>query len=143
SVALSPGGELLAFNNNGDPWWRRGPNPHGSWQIWVAEVDTAARTFRKVVDQPGRNGWPMWERSEGALPFVSGRDGAGNGWRQPLRGGEAERLTEFTDGRCVRPTISPDGAYVVFERDFGLWRAEVATGKSAPLAIRIHPDTSR
>src|SRR5206468_12830368 len=69
NVALSPDGERFAFNNNGDAWWRRGPNPHGASQIWIAEVESAARTYRKLVDAPGRNVWPMWESSGEAILF--------------------------------------------------------------------------
>src|SRR5262249_553145 len=129
NAALSPDGERLAFNNNGDQWWRRGPNPHGSSQIWIAEVDPAGRNFRKIADAPGRNAGPMWIPSGDAILFVSDRDGTENLWRQPLRGGDPERITDLSDGRFVRPTVRPDGACVVFERDFGLWRADVATGE--------------
>jgi tricorn protease len=142
NVAVSPGGEQFAFNNNGDPWWRRGPNPHASSQIWTAEVDSPAREFRRIVDAPGRNAWPMWEPSGDSILFVSDRDGVENLWRQSLRGGEAEKLTHFTDGRLLRPTLSPDGATVVCERVFRLWRVDLARGEAGPLEVRVHADTT-
>ena len=46
-------------------------------------------------------------------------------------------MTSFTDGRVVWPTISYDGKTIVFERDFGVWSLDVATGKAAEVAIAL------
>jgi tricorn protease len=142
NVSPSPDGALLALNNNGDAWWRRGPNPGGASQVWVVEAALSDRQFRLIVNEPGRNLWPMWEPDGRSLLFVSDRDGIENLWRQPLDGGGAAQITRFADGRMLRPHLSPDGGTVVFERDFGLWRADVCTGECSPLDIRVHPDTS-
>ncbi len=142
NIAVSPDGARLAFNNNGDAWWRRGPNPGGASQIWVVAAALGDRSFRLVVDAPCRNLWPLWNPDGRSLLFVSDRDGTENLWRQPLDGGEATRISRFTDGRLLRPHLSPDGGVVVFEREFGLWRVDVRIGDGAPLEIRLHPDPS-
>jgi len=84
----------------------------------------------------------MWAPGGGELLFVSDRDGTENLWQQSLDGGDARQITAFKDGRLFRPTLSPDGAAVVFEREFGLWRADTRTGECAPLEIRVHADTT-
>src|SRR5215472_1850511 len=45
-----------------------------------------------------------------------------------MAGGAAKAVTSFTDGRVIWPTI-------VFERDFGIWSLDVATGKTARVPI--------
>ena len=45
------------------------------------------------------------------------------------RGGAAQ-VTRFTDGRVLWPTISRDGRTIGFERDFGIWTLDTASGES-------------
>lgn len=142
NAAVSPDGASLAFNNNGDAWWRRGPNPGGASQIWVVDASPADRQFRLVVTARCRNLWPMWAPDGRSLLFVSDRDGTENLWQQPLDGGEARQITHLEEGRVLRPHLAPDGAVVVFEREFRLWRADTRSGECEPLEIRLHPDPS-
>jgi Tol biopolymer transport system component/C-terminal processing protease CtpA/Prc len=142
NLSVSPDGRYLAFNNNGDAWWRRGPNPGGASQIWVVDAAHADRQFRLVVNEPCRNLWPLWSPDGRSLIFVSDRDGAENLWQQPVDGGDPTQLTRLKGGRLLRPDVSPDGRTVVFERDFGLWRSDLRTGGCEPIEIRIHPDPS-
>jgi tricorn protease len=148
-VALAPDGQRLALMNNGDPWWRRGPNPSAASQIWIARVEGpghAPRDWEKVVDAPCRNAWPMWRPDGAGLFFISDRDGVENLWYQSLEGGahpSAEAVTHCREGRMLRPCITPDGREVLFERDFGLWCADLRTGEVRPLEIRVHPVESR
>jgi Tol biopolymer transport system component len=53
------------------------------------------------------------------------------------RNGNATALTRFSDGRVLWPTISADGKTVAFERDFGIWTVDTATGKSQPVSITL------
>jgi Tol biopolymer transport system component/C-terminal processing protease CtpA/Prc len=145
NVALSPDGEHMAVTNNGDAWWRRGPNPHGASQIWVGRLGAPGEPLRdlgKVIDAPCRNTWPMWSADGRGLFFVSDRGGCENIWHQPLAGGSAEQVTRFAEGRLVRPSISGDGCEMVFEHEFGLWTADASSGAVRELEIRLHPSES-
>lgn len=140
-LAIAPGGDTLAFNLVRDRWWRRGPNPYGGAEIWLASNTTQASDFRKLSDAPGLNRWPMWAPDGQGLFFVSDRDGIENIWYQPLEGGAARQVTSFREGRLLWPSISADGATIVFERDFALWRLALANGVAEPITIEVGGDT--
>lgn len=146
NVAFAPDGVTVALNNNGDAFWRRGPNPHGASQIWLARREGAGdplTAWRKLVDVPCRNAWPMWRPDGAGIYFVSDRDGHENLWYQPLEGGDAEPVTQSRDGRMLRPTLSPDGREVLFEREFGIWSVDLFSGEIHPLQIEVPPAASR
>jgi len=140
SLAVSPDGQTLAFNNSRDRWWRRGPNPYGGADIWIVGNTAGASDFRKISDYAGMNRWPLWAPDGQGLYFVSDRDGMENLWFQPLEGRAAHQLTGFGEGRMLWPAISRDGRTIVFERDFGIWRMDVGSRAIAPLTIRVRPD---
>ncbi len=84
----------------------------------------------------------MWSPDGRTLYFMSDAGGAENLYAQPFTPAAttrpaARRLTDFHDGRLLWPTISADGRTVVFERDFGLWALDVATGKAGPIPVRL------
>jgi tricorn protease len=83
--------------------------------------------------------WPMWS-ADGYIYFVSDRDtnSQSNIWRVPEGGGEASRVTTFTDGDVRFPAISADGKTIVFERDFQLWKFDVATRKPTAIPLTIN-----
>jgi tricorn protease len=147
SLALSPDGAQLAFNVSRDRWWRRGPNPYGGAEIWTVGSAAGADNFRKISDYTGMNRWPLWAPDGQGLYFVSDRDGMENLWFQPLdpstgeAGGEARKITSFSEGRLLWPAISADGRTIVFERDFSLWRLDLASGAAQPISISVRPDT--
>ncbi len=80
----------------------------------------------------------MWSGDAKALYYVSDKSGSENIWTATASGGAAKAVTSFTDGRVIWPTIAYDGKTIVFERDFGVWSLDVATGKAArvPIALR-------
>jgi len=139
-AAAQPGGDRIAFVSGGFPqWWRRGH----------AHIDESAIAFYR----PGAGGgtpqlarasegnavehWPMWSADGATLYYVSDRSGAPNLFaRSP--GGTAHQLTRFASGRLVYPAISNDGKSIVFERDFGVWRYDVAGGEAHALAFDLH-----
>jgi Tol biopolymer transport system component len=84
----------------------------------------------------------MWSGDAKTLYFMSDRSGAQNIWSTPTAGQGAPRaVTSFKDGRVLWPSISRDGKTVAFERGFGVWTADTATGEAheVPIALRGAP----
>src|SRR5262249_43309268 len=72
----------------------------------------------------------------------SDRSGAQNIWSVGTdRGAAAKAVTSFKDGRVLWPTISRDGRTIAFERDFGIWTVDTASGQAreVPIVLRGAP----
>ena len=139
NLAVSPNGGTLAFNNNGQASWRRGPNPSGHSDIWTMSV--TGNNHQRLTQYLGKNLNPMWNADGDGLYYLSDRDGEENIWFMLLDGdGTAEQITHFTDGRLLRPSISADGKWITFERDFQLWRLNLSNRESEPVTIAVHTD---
>jgi tricorn protease len=136
----SPDGTKLAVNRKGQSYWRKGYR--GSYQTDVTVLDLKSKSFHDVTTFLGMDTWPMWS-TDSYIYFVSDRDerAQSNIWRVPEGGGEATRVTTFEDGDVRFPAISADGKTIVFERDFRLWKLDVATRKPSaiPLVINTEP----
>src|SRR5581483_1006579 len=52
-------------------------------------------------------------------------------------GSPPQKLTGFTSGRVIWPSIGYDGRAIVFERDFGIWSFDTANGKVAQVPITL------
>ena len=78
----------------------------------------------------------MWEAGGRGLYFMSDRSGAENIWHTTLDG-KARPLTRFERGRVLWPSITTDGRTIAFERDFGIWTLDTASGRAAPVPIRL------
>jgi tricorn protease len=140
TVSVSPCGRWIAFSLLRDPWWRRGPNPYGGAELWLASNAPDADDFQKLSDAPGLNYCPLWTPDSRLIYFVSDRDGCENLWVVPRDGGVAERVTSFTDGRLLWPSISADGKTIAFERDFGIWIFDLTSGDVASIPITVRQD---
>ncbi|MAF11817.1 peptidase S41 [Candidatus Poribacteria bacterium] len=141
NVAVSPDGARVAFNNNGQQWWRHGHNPAGHSDIWVMAEAADADDYRRLTAYLGLNTRPMWGEDGETTLYVSDRGGEENIWQMSLDGDDdATPVTEFTEGRVTNPSISADGRWIAFERDFRLWRLNVADGAAEPVDTRLHAD---
>lgn len=140
NIAISPNGKTLAFNNNGDAWWRKGPNPSTTSNIWLVSEPIGSSDYRKITDCSGRNLYPLWDAKGKGLYFVSDRDNFENIWHQDIKTGKTKQITHFSDGRLIRPSISGNGEFIVFERDFSIWKLSIKTGESSPLSIIAKAD---
>ncbi len=153
-VSVSPDGEWLAFVNIRERWWRRGPNPFAPDEIWIAPARPDYTGLRKIAGPgsanghpaiaapyAGRNTTPLWAPDGRGLYFVSDRDGVENIWYVPLDGGELRQITRFSDGRLCFPAIARRSGLIVFERDWGLWRLEPASGACERIDVRVRADT--
>lgn len=135
-AAPAPSGDRLAFSARGiasSQWWRNGHSHIDESEIWLLE----GGAYRRLVGRGAKNLWPMWSADGKSLSFVSDRDGKENLWTQEIGGREARQLTRFRDGRVLWPTISKDGASIVFERNFALWKLDVASGKVAEIPVAL------
>ncbi len=140
-LAISPDGKRLAFNNNGHQWWRHGPNPSGHSDIWVMSEAIGANDHRRLTQYLGRNLRPMWNADGSGLYYLSDCDGEENIWHMRLEGdAEAEQITHFTDGRVLRPSISADGKWIIFERNFQIWRLNLENRETEQIEIIVQTD---
>ncbi len=139
--APSPDGSALAITARGvsrGQWWRKGHSHLDESEIDLVRDDAhGTPTYTPVVGMGSKSGWPMWSANGQTIFFVSDRTGFGNLWSQPVAGGEPRQLTHFTDGRVLWPAISTDGRTIVFERHFGVWKYDVASGAAAPVSINL------
>lgn len=125
----------IAFNAHGvasRQWWRNGHSHLDESEIWLYKIK--GRQFEKFTADGAKDLWPMWSADSKTLYYMSDRSGHENIWVKPIKG-EAQQLTKFTDGRVLWPSISHDGKMIAFEKDFKIWRLEIASGKAEPIEI--------
>lgn len=145
--APSPDGSVIAITARGisrGQWWRKGSSHLDQSEIDLVRPSDAAPVYTTIVPMGARSGWPMWSGDARSIYFVSDRDGIENLWQQPVAGGTAARLTSFSSGRVLWPSISVDGRTIAFERDFGIWRFDAGTGRAAivPITLRGSPSVT-
>lgn len=138
-AAAAPGDTVLALTARGiasGQWWRRGSSHIDQSEIWLVRParGTAPPRYERVTQGGARELWPMWSPDGRTLYYASDRGGEQNVWAHPL-GGTPRPLTQFRDGRVLWPSIAADGRTIVFERDFGVWRLDVASGRAEEVPI--------
>ena len=127
--AASPDGARLAFSARGiasGQWWRNGHSHIDESEIWTRSdrrLHARRRSRREgaVADVGRRRPVAVFhvgprrqrEHLAGAAP------GRGQG-----------RSRGSTKGRVLWPSITADGKTIAFERDFGLWTLDTASGKT-------------
>ena len=138
--SFSPDGARIAVNRKTQPYWRK--HYRGAYQSDVTVMDLAAKTFKDLTDFDGMDSWPLWGK-DGFIYFVSDRDpnAQANLWRVAESGGPAERVTDFKEGDVRFPSLSSDGKTIVFERDFGATKLDLATKQVTPLKFEIAAET--
>src|SRR5829696_9749339 len=141
----SPDGKTLAFAARGiasGQWWRKGHSHIDEAELWLLRsFDAGAGTYERVTARGAKELWPMWSADGRSLFYVSDRADAGNKngaqniWTATPGRSEARRVSNFTDGRVLWPSISYDGREVVFEHNFAIWKLDTASGKASEVAI--------
>lgn len=137
--APSPDGKTIALMARGlsnVQWWRNGHSHIDETELWLKTVN-AAGGYTRLLPSDAKHAFPMWSPDGAAIYYMSDASGAENIWRTPVQGGAPQQVTHFTDGRVLWPTIGYDGASIVFERGFGIWRLDTATGEAKPVDIRL------
>jgi tricorn protease len=153
--SYSMDGSKFAFNRHVPIWWRKHYRGSGATDLWV--MDVKAKTYKRILDtevddqMKPYNSWPQYA-ANGTIYFVSDRDvmakaGDPKVWKSTYNiykisdtGGVPTKVTNFTDGSLFFPSISSDGKVIVFEENFGLWKLDVASGKTSEVKIDISAD---
>lgn len=147
--APSPDGDAVAFSARGiaaSQWWRNGRSHIDESELWLLR-DGAPHKMERLLGRGAKRLWPMWSPDGRALYFMSDESGAENIWSMavslppggaPARVGKPRRVTQFSSGRVLWPSIAYDGKAIVFERDFNIWTVDPLTGRAAEIPIQLH-----
>jgi len=151
--SYSPDGKSLVFNRHPAVWSRQHYRGSYAADLWVADV--AARKYTKILgDERYNRYWPMWG-ADGAIYFVADplpndkdvkpgsadvRKSVNNIYKIPAAGGQPVQVTKHTDGSLFWPSMSSDGKVIVYEDNFGIWKLDVATGRTSEIKLDITTD---
>ncbi|MEX0373601.1 Tol-Pal system beta propeller repeat protein TolB [Spiribacter roseus] len=107
--AWSPDGERLAATLSRD----------GNPDVFILDPDGDADP-RPITRHFGIDTEPAWSPDGETLYFTSNRGGSPQIYRQPVNGGDAERVT-FDGNYNASPSVSPNGRFLTFahQRDEG------------------------
>ena len=147
--APSPDSSAVAFTARGiasGQWWRKGRSHIDESEIWVLRgvndatnaPASASPAYEQITMRGAKEMWPMWDADGRSLFYVSDRGGAQNIWWKGIgqaRAGTAQPFTKFTDGRVLWPSISTDGRFIVFERNFRIWKLDTTNRQASEVAI--------
>lgn len=144
--APSPDGKTIAFAARGiasGQWWRKGHSHIDESEIWLLRsFEDASGSYERVTAPGGaKEMWPMWSTDGRNLFYVSDRTDSGNKtgaqniWTATPGRSDAHRLSNFTDGRVLWPSVSYDGREIVFEHNFAIWKLDTESGKASEVAI--------
>ncbi len=135
-AAAAPDGKSVAFSARGvgsGQWWRHGRSHLDESEIWLVRTAASGPEYQRLAEGGARQFWPMWAGQ--TLYFVSDRSGQEN--IRSEAGGKPTQVTNFTNGRVLWPSISADGRFIVFERDFRIWKLNLQTRQAAPVEIHL------
>jgi len=153
-ASYSPDGSKLAFTRHPSVWNRQHYRGSYAADLWVMDVN--AKSFVKLGDEDykGNYLWPMYGRN-GEIYYVADQlpseknikfggpevmQSVNNIWKISERGGKPVQVTHHTDGNLFYPSLSADGKTIVYEDNFGLWKLDVASGKSTEIHVDIKFD---
>jgi tricorn protease len=151
--SFSPDGKSLVFNRHPSTWSRRHYRGSYAADLWVA--DLAAKTYTKLLgDERYNRLWPMWG-ADGSIYFVADplandrglapgsaevRKSVNNIYKVPAAGGQPTQVTRHTSGSLFWPSMSSDGKVIVYEDGFGIWKLDVASGRTSEIKLSIATD---
>ena len=152
--SYSADGNKLAFMRHPAVWSRKHYRGSYAGDLWV--MDVPAKTYTKFSDGEFKGNW-LWPMYAGKdIYFVSDRTAnekniqfggpeamksVNNIWKISEKGGTPIQVTHHADGNLYFPSISTDRKTIVYEDNFGLWKLDVATGKSTEIHIDVKSDS--
>ena len=150
---FSPDGKQLVFNRHSGTWSRKHYRGSYAADLWIA--DLGAKTYRQLLaDERYNRYWPMWgtdnniyyvadplPNDKTVIPGTPAvRQSANNIYKIPASGGQPVQVTKHTSGSLFFPSMSSDGKVIVYEESFGIWKLDVASGKTSEIKIDIVTD---
>jgi len=150
---FSPDGKSLVFNRHPAVWTRQHYRGSFAADLWIADLN--AKTYRQLLpDERYNRYWPMWG-ADGAIYYVADplpndksiapgspdvRKSVNNIYKIPANGGQPVQVTRHVDGNLFWPSMSSDGKVIVYEELFGIWKLDVASGKTSEIKVEIDAD---
>jgi tricorn protease len=150
----SPDGKSLVFNRHPAVWSRQHYRGAYAADLWVANL-TAGTYTPLLADAHYNRYWPMWG-ADNNIYFVADplpndgsvkpgsaevRKSSNNIYRIAANGGgQPVQVTRHVDGNVFWPSMSTDGKTIVYEDNFGIWKLDVASGKTSEIKIDITTD---
>jgi tricorn protease len=138
---VSPDGQSLVFSEGSENsyWWRRGYRGANTAKIWTS---ASAGGVKKLVDDTANAYWPEWSVDGNQVYFVSDRaSGVYNIWTAGRDGSGQKPVTAFKNGDVRWMTVAGRVPMAAFERDFGIWVADLRTGTSRQVRIDAPAET--
>jgi tricorn protease len=151
--SFSPDGKSMVFNRHPAVWSRQHYRGSYAADLWIA--DLGGKTYTKLLgDERYNRYWPMWGADD-AIYFVADplpndqsvkpgssevRTSVNNIYKVPAKGGQPVQVTKHTDGSLFWPSMSSDGKVIVYEDNYGIWKLDVASGKTAEIQLDITTD---
>lgn len=152
--SFSPDGKSLVFNRHPSSWSRKHYRGSYAADLWVA--DLANKTYTKLLgDEDYNRYWPMWA-SDGSIYFVGDplpnertvkpgapevRQSVNNIYKFSTRGpAQPVQVTKHSTGNLYWPSMSSDGKVIVYEENFGIWKLDVASGRTSEIKLEIASD---
>ena len=108
SAGISPDGKFLACF-----YVDKKPNMPRKLIVLPFEGGEPTKTFEVP---PTAGGTPKWTQDGKAITYYDSRNGMANLWSQPLDGGPAKPLTDFTTEELFARSVSPDGRSIALTR---------------------------
>jgi tricorn protease len=151
---FSPDGKRLVFNRHPAVWSRQHYRGSYAADLWIGDVGNKTYTSL-LADERYNRYWPMWG-SDDAIYFVADplpndkdvkpgsaevRKSVNNIYKINLKGpAQPVQVTKHTDGNLFWPSMSSDAKVIVYEENFGIWKLDVASGKSTEIKLQIATD---
>jgi tricorn protease len=151
--SFSPDGKSMVLNRHPSTWSRRHYRGSYSADLWIADLQN--KTFNKLLgDERYNRLWPMWG-ADGSIYFVGDplpnersivpgslevRKSVNNIYKVPVKGGQPVQVTRHTSGALFWPSMSSDGKVIVYEDGFGIWKLDVASGRTSEIKLAIATD---
>jgi tricorn protease len=151
--AYSPDGKQLVFNRHPGVWSRKHYRGSYAADLWIG--DLAQKTYKKVAaDERHNRYWPMWGPKD-EIYYVADplpddktvkpgspdvRKSVNNIYKVAVAGGAPVQVTRHTSGSLFWPSMSSDGKVIVYEENLGIWKLDVASGRTTEIKVDIVAD---